>query len=173
MHLVVLLLEAHIQLHLHIVNKWNGKKWIYFKTKVSPLIEGQSPDFVQADHATFIKFVRDYYKFLESGELTLSGTINNLAQETDTSNYILTESGDRIVDEASTIVFTSGETITGATSKATATVLVSDVSGGTKRLFISAQQNLKLVKRLQVEHLVLKEQLLSIVEIQYKTFNNF
>ena len=113
------------------------------KTKISPLIEGQSPDFVQADHAVFIKFVRDYYKFLEAGELILSGTINNLAQETDSSNYILTETGDRIVDEASTIVFTSGETITGGTSKATATVLVSDISDGTKRLFISAQQKFK------------------------------
>ena len=96
-----------------------------------------------ADHAVFIKFVKDYYKFLESGELILSGTINNLAQETDSSNYILAETGDRIVDEASTIVFTSGETITGGTSKATATVLVSDISDGTKRLFISAQQKFK------------------------------
>ena len=113
------------------------------KTKISPLIEGQSPDFVQADHAIFIKFVKDYYKFLESGELILSGTINNLAQETDSSNYILAETGDRIVDEASTIIFSSGETITGGTSKATATVLVSDVSDGTKRLFISAQQKFK------------------------------
>ena len=120
-----------------------GKNESTLKTKVSPLIEGQSPDFVQADHAVFIKFVRDYYKFLESGELILSGTINNLAQETDSSNYILAETGDRIVDEASTIVFTSGETITGGTSKATATVLVSDISDGTKRLFISAQQKFK------------------------------
>ena len=120
-----------------------GKNESTLKTKVSPLIEGQSPDFVQADHAVFIKFVRDYYKFLEAGELILSGTINNLAQETDSSNYILTETGERIVDEASTIVFTSGETIVGATSKATATVLVSDISDGTKRLFISAQQKFK------------------------------
>ena len=120
-----------------------GKNESTLKTKVSPLIEGQSPDFVQADHAVFIKFVRDYYKFLEAGELILSGTINNLAQETDSSNYILTETGERIVDEASTIVFTSGETIVGSTSKATATVLVSDISDGTKRLFISAQQKFK------------------------------
>ena len=120
-----------------------GKNESTLKTKVSPLIEGQSPDFVQADHAVFIKFVKDYYKFLEAGELILSGTINNLAQETDSSNYILTETGDRIVEESSTIVFTSGETIVGATSKATATVLVSDVSDGTKRLFISAQQKFK------------------------------
>jgi len=41
------------------------------------------------------------------------------------------------------LFFTSGETIVGGTSKATATVLVSDISDGTKRLFISAQQKFK------------------------------
>ena len=120
-----------------------GKNESTLKTKISPLIEGQSPSFVQADHPTFIKFVRDYYKFLEAGELTLTGTINNIIQETDTTGYILAETGDRMVDEDSTIVFSSGETITGGTSKATATVLVSDVDAGTKRLFISAQQKFK------------------------------
>ena len=120
-----------------------GKNESTLKTKISPLIEGQSPSFVQADHPTFIKFVRDYYKFLEAGELTLTGTINNIIQETDTTGYILAETGDRMVDESSTIVFSSGETITGGTSKATATVLVSDVGAGTKRLFISAQQKFK------------------------------
>ncbi len=120
-----------------------GKNESTLKTKISPLIEGQSPEFVQADHATFIKFVKDYYKFLESGELTLTGTITNIIQETDTTGYILAETGDRMVDESSTIVFSSGETITGGTSGATATVLVSDVSAGTKRLFISAQQKFK------------------------------
>ena len=120
-----------------------GKNVSTLKTKISPLIEGQSPSFVQADHPTFIKFVRDYYKFLEAGELTLTGTINNIIQETDTTGYILAETGDRMVDEDSTIVFSSGETITGGTSKATATVLVSDVDAGTKRLFISAQQKFK------------------------------
>ena len=29
-------------------------------TKVSPLIEGQVPDFIQADHPIFVKFLKEY-----------------------------------------------------------------------------------------------------------------
>ena len=35
---------------------------ITFKKKVSPLIEGQVPDFVQSDHPQFVKFLKDYYQ---------------------------------------------------------------------------------------------------------------
>ena len=37
-----------------------------FLTKISPLIEGQVPDFVQADHPLFVNFLKDYYQFLEA-----------------------------------------------------------------------------------------------------------
>ena len=47
-----------------------------FTNKISPLIEGQVPDFVQADHPVFVDFVRDYFKFLEAGRLTLDVTID-------------------------------------------------------------------------------------------------
>ena len=47
-----------------------------FIKKVSPLIEGQVPDFVQADHPVFVDFVKDYFSFLEAGRLTLTQTIN-------------------------------------------------------------------------------------------------
>ena len=30
-------------------------------TKVSPLIEGQVPDFIQADHPVFVNFLKDYF----------------------------------------------------------------------------------------------------------------
>ena len=56
-----------------------------FTKKVSPLIEGQVPDFVQADHPVFVDFVRDYFKFLEAGRLTLDVTVNYITQETTTS----------------------------------------------------------------------------------------
>ena len=110
--------------------------------KISPLIEGQMPDFVQADHSKFVSFVRDYYKFLEVGELNLTTTIDYIAQETTSSNYILDESSKKIVTEtgAGTLgKFTVGETITGGTSNATATVLIDDLTEN-KRLFISSQQ---------------------------------
>ena len=37
----------------------------------------------------FVDFVRDYFKFLEAGRLTLDVTINYIALETNTSAYIL------------------------------------------------------------------------------------
>ena len=67
--------------------------------KISPLIEGQVPDFIQADHPTFVQLLQAYYKFLEAGELKLTATINYVAQETISSNYILDEDGEKIVTE--------------------------------------------------------------------------
>ena len=112
-----------------------------FTKKVSTFIEGQVPDFVQADHPVFVDFVRDYFKFLEAGRLTLDVTVNYIAQETNTSAYILNEEEDRIVTEigeGTTGLFTVGETVTGGTSKATATVLVEDSRN--TYLYITGQQ---------------------------------
>ena len=47
-------------------------------TKLSPLIEGQVPDFVQSDHEVFVRFLKHYYQFLEAGELGVTVDINNL-----------------------------------------------------------------------------------------------
>ena len=111
-------------------------------TKVSSLIEGQVPDFVQSDHPQFVKFLKDYYQFLEAGRLTLEVTVNYIAQETTTSNYIIDETtGERIVTEigeGTTGQFVEGETITGGTSNATATVLVDDSRNSF--LYITSQQ---------------------------------
>ena len=71
-----------------------------FTKKLSPLIEGQVPDFVQADHPVFVDFVKDYFKFLEAGKLSISGEIDYVIQETKTTAFILEETdGDRIVTE--------------------------------------------------------------------------
>ena len=111
-------------------------------TKISPLIEGQVPDFIQADHPIFVTFLKHYYEFLESGELQITVNIDNVLQETNSPAYILEESaGEKVVLETgsgTTGKFENNETITGSTSKATAKVLVEDSSNG--RLFISAQQ---------------------------------
>ena len=110
-------------------------------TKVSPLIEGQVPDFVQAEHPVFVNFLKDYYQFLEAGRITYTGAVEYVRQQTNTLEFILLEDGERIVTEketGSTGYFTNGETITGSTSKATATVLVEDSRN--KYLYISSQQ---------------------------------
>ena len=116
-------------------------------TKLSPLIEGQVPDFVQSDHPLFVKFLKNYYEYLEAGELRVTVTIDDLLLETESTSYALDVDGNHIVLEdgtGTTGKFTVNETITGSTSKATAKVLVDDLGNATKpRLFISSQQKFK------------------------------
>ena len=136
--------------------------------KVSPLIEGQVPDFVQSDHPVFDNFLKQYYQFMEAGQITYTATVNYVTLETTTTAYVLEESdGDRIVTESgsngSTGKFTNNETITGATSGATATV---------KYLF-HLNKNLLQGKQSQVVLLVQLELSMSIVLTLYKTYNNF
>ena len=45
---------------------------IALKNKVSTHIQHQLPEFIQADHPDFSKFVKLYYQFLESAEITFS-----------------------------------------------------------------------------------------------------
>ena len=117
-------------------------------TKISPLIEGQVPDFVQSDHPIFVQFLKQYYQFLESAELIVSGTISHLVLEKTDTQYIVPErdiDGTKLVTETgtgSTGKFVVNETITGGTSNATATVLVDDLEN--LRLFISSQQKFEI-----------------------------
>ena len=113
--------------------------------KLSPLLEGQVPDFIQADHPVFVKFLKSYFEYLEAGELRVSVVIDNLLLELETESFVLDVDDNKIVLEdatdATTGKFVVGETITGATSKATATILVDDLGNSTKpRLFITSQQ---------------------------------
>ena len=111
-----------------------------FLTKISPLIEGQVPDFVSEDHPLFVDFLKNYYQFLEAGKLEVNVTTDYIRLETTTSEYVLLEGwdGERLVDESFTGKFTNGEAITGATSGATATVLVEDSRNSV--LYVSSQQ---------------------------------
>ena len=43
-----------------------------FDDKISHLINQQAPDFVLDDHPYFLEFVKAYYTFMESAELTLT-----------------------------------------------------------------------------------------------------
>tara|TARA_B100001113_G_scaffold218092_1_gene178909 strand:- start:2308 stop:5220 length:2913 start_codon:yes stop_codon:yes gene_type:complete len=109
--------------------------------KVSTHIDAQLPEFIQADHPLFSKFVKAYYQFLESAEITFSEVNSYVRQETQSVNFLLDENGDQIVLEkelGSTVKFEVGEILTGQTSGATATVLVDDVDDN-KRLFVTSQ----------------------------------
>ena len=117
---------------------------ITLKNKVSTHIQHQLPEFIQADPPVFSKFVKLYYQFLESAEITFSEVNNYLRQETTSPNFMISESGEKIVLEDSVVKFTIGETITGNTSKATATVLVDDVDGTTARLYVTSQNKFEV-----------------------------
>ena len=103
-------------------------------TKVSNLIDGQVPDYIQADHPIFVDFLRQYYKFLESAQITITGTVDQVLLETASTSFLTLHGTDRfsshdsskIVFEHSTGKFEVGEPITGGTSKASATILLDD-----------------------------------------------
>ena len=113
-------------------------------TKLSPLIDGQLPDFIQSDHPIFSRFLKHYYEYLEAGELQVTVTIDNVLLEVETESFALDVDGNKIVLESGAGTdgkFVVGETITGGTSKATAKVLVDDLGNtSTPRLFITSQQ---------------------------------
>ena len=125
-----------------------------FKDKFSLLVDQQAPEFVLNDHPKFLEFVKSYYTFMESAELAVTSieSTDGIRLETETAqenNLVLDASrldtdrtqldaGDKIILEDSSFgKFTRGEIITGASSGATATVLVEDLNSN--RLFISAQ----------------------------------
>jgi len=125
-----------------------------FKDKISNLINSQAPEFVLEQHPKFLEFVKTYYSFMESAELAVTSvqTTDGIQLETETNqqNELVLDAsrldtdrtqldaGDKILLESSAFgKFTRGETVTGQTSNATATVLAEDLDNG--RLFISAQ----------------------------------
>ena len=125
-----------------------------FTKKITNLINQQVPEFVLSDHPKFLEFVKTYYRFMESAEITLenieltdgiqleteTAQTNSLildASKLDTDRTSL-DAGDKILLEDSGFgKFTRGEIVTGQTSNATATVLSEDLVNN--RLFISAQ----------------------------------
>jgi hypothetical protein len=125
-----------------------------FNDKISTILNSQLPEFVVADHPKFAEFLKVYFQLLESAELsvtTIQGT-DGIILESETNqknNLVLNASrkdsartsldaSDKILQESTTYgKFTRGETITGQTSNATATVIVEDLDNN--RLIISAQ----------------------------------
>ena len=125
-----------------------------FNDKISTLINSQLPDFVVDDHPQFVQFLKTYFTFMESAELQVTSVENTdgilLENETGISfNLVLNgskissektqlDADDKIILEDSSYgKFTVGETITGATSKATSTVISEDLNNN--RIYISAQ----------------------------------
>ena len=130
-----------------------------FNEKISSLISSQLPDFVVDDHPQFVQFLKTYFQFMESAMLQVTsiestdgvtlenetGLQDNLLLDGSkiTSERTQSDAGDKIIYEDTTYgSFTVGETITGLTSKATATVIAEDLTNG--KIFISAQDRFSL-----------------------------
>ncbi len=118
-----------------------------FKDKISNLINSQVPDFVLEDHPLFLEFIKAYYQLMESAEIKLTnigdpdvikleGSAGGLIQLDGTNVSDDDDSDNILLEDTSYGDFINGETITGATSGATATVLIEDVDDGA-RLFVT------------------------------------
>ena len=114
-----------------------------FTKKITNLINQQVPEFVLSDHPKFLEFVKTYFRFMESAEITLANIelTDGIQLETETAqtnSLVLNASkidtdrtsldaGDKILLEDSGFgKFQRGEIVTGQTSNATATVLSED-----------------------------------------------
>ena len=47
-------------------------------TKISPLIDGQLPDFVRDENPLFSKLLQYYYEYLEAAELLVDAQVDNI-----------------------------------------------------------------------------------------------
>ena len=117
------------------------------KNKISPIIHGQLPEFVQSDHPQFSTFLRHYFEFMEAAEVTLGGSNDYVIQETNTVNYIVDQNGDNIVLETSTGKFVNGETLVGSITGHEAKLLVDDYDNN-KKLYITSQQKFQIGENL-------------------------
>ena len=56
-----------------------------FKDKISNLISSQAPEFVLEQHPKFLEFVKTYYTFMESAELSVTSvqTTDGILLETE------------------------------------------------------------------------------------------
>ena len=125
-----------------------------FNDKISTLISGQLPEFVIEQHPKFATFLKTYYQLLESAELTVEQVEATdgilLETETNQENLLILDggrlgssrtqldAGDKVLTEDTAFgKFENGETITGATSKATATIVAEDLDN--VRLFVTSQ----------------------------------
>ena len=100
-----------------------------FDKKLSPLVSRQLPQHIQANNPLLTEFIKQYYIFMDSAQITLSSVsaTDQILLETAAENFVAlngtdekqSNAGDYIVNEEETIgEFTKGETITGGTSGA-------------------------------------------------------
>ena len=118
---------------------------------IVPLIENQFPEFIQNQGEQFVEFLKAYYSWFESAELTISNVVQNefrLTLEDDDTNLSL-ETGDTLILESiretsntsSLSSFEKDEKITGQTSGAIGIVDRSLTSANNKIYVTGLERN--------------------------------
>jgi len=118
-----------------------------FTKKLSPLVSRQFPQHIQANNPLLVEFVKQYYRFMDSAQITLSSVTasDQILLETGTENFLALDGTDEkgnnendyiLNEEGSVGEFSKDETITGATSGETAVILAEDTDN--LKLYISA-----------------------------------
>jgi hypothetical protein len=118
-----------------------------FTKNISSLVSRQFPQHIQANNPLLVEFVKQYYRYMDSAQLTLSSVTasDQILLETEVVSFLALDgtdekgnnAGDYILDEQGSIgEFSKGETITGQTSGETATILAEDADN--LQLYISA-----------------------------------
>lgn len=107
-------------------NFLNDSENVLIQNRISDLLEQQLPSFIQEEGGQFINFLKTYYKWMETHELTIYNTIQNELRlfAEDSTSFIL-ENGDNFILESGRTdqsAFIEGETIVGVESGATGTV---------------------------------------------------
>lgn len=108
-----------------------------FTKKISNIVSRQFPQHIQANNPLLVEFVKQYYVFMDSAQITLSSVTasDQILLESATGGFVALNAtdehgnneGDYILNEQTSVgEFTKGETITGATSGQTATILAED-----------------------------------------------
>ena len=118
-----------------------------FNKKLSPLVNRQLPQHIQANNPLLAEFLKQYYVYMESAQITLSSVTasDQILLETASEGFLALDGTDDksnnendylLNEEGSVGEFTKGETITGSTSGQTATILAEDTDN--LKIYISA-----------------------------------
>ena len=100
---------------------------VSIRGKISNLIDSQLPDFVKEEGINFSEFLKFYYKWMESHELTISTVVQDeyhFTLESEQGSFVLETGVDLLLegDRTDKSAYELNETITGLTSGATGTV---------------------------------------------------
>ena len=118
-----------------------------FTKKLSSLVSRQFPQHIQANNPLLVEFVKQYYRFMDSAQITLASVTasDQILLETSTESFLAlnatdtkgNDENDYILNEEGSVgEFIKGETITGVTSGETAVILAEDTDN--LKLYISS-----------------------------------